>query len=142
MTSFAEKSQQSIQAANMLFKGNLYPSTINRSYYGFFQFMMHVLFNKLNKDRNEFHEQINSLGKKTHTLVWSLVGTEFVKNRPKEYSSYEWNKEYQWLQEKIKEFKKMRESADYHEDTIRQDDADQWIKNADSMINCLKKCFK
>lgn len=36
----------------------------------------------------------------------------------------------------------MRECADYQEDTIRQDDADQWIKNAQSMIHCLKKCFK
>lgn len=142
MTSFAEKSQQSIQAAGLLLTSNLYPSSINRSYYSFFQFMMHVLFNKIKMDQHSFHAHIHCSGKKTHTLVWSIVGTAFVKNRPQVYSSYEWNKEYRWLQEKIKEFKKMRECADYHEDTIRQDDADQWIKNAQSMIHCLKKCFK
>lgn len=64
MTSFAEKSQQSIQAAGLLLTSNLYPSSINRSYYSFFQFMMHVLFNKIKMDQHSFHTHIHCSGKK------------------------------------------------------------------------------
>lgn len=142
MTSFAEKSQQSLTAAEMLYKSNLYPSTINRAYYSFFQFMQHILFAKLNQDEKEFEGLINSSGKKTHSLVTNLVGIQFIKNRPNGYSTLEWNREYQWLSEKIAEFKKIRNEADYFEVTINPEDANSWIGNRNAMINLLKKAFK
>lgn len=141
MTTFDEKSNQSFQAAETLLKIHLYPSTINRSYYCFFQYMMYILFHKMKYDREEFFRLLNQTQKKTHTLTWNLLGTEFVKKRPNSYSAREWNKEYQWLQEKVKEFKRIRECADYLEETIEKEDAEKWINNTSSMINLLKKAF-
>ena len=142
MTSFSEKSQQSLQAADMLFKSNLYPSTINRAYYGFHQFMMHILFNRLGKTEEDFDKDINFYGQGTHKLAWNFVGPAFAKNKPKEYTDRDWRIEFKWLQEKVTEFKKIRTDADYKEITIKQEEAIFWIQKSDAMINLLKKGFK
>lgn len=142
MTTFAEKSQQSLLAANMLLRENLYPSTVNRAYYGFHQFMMHILFNKMGKKQEEFERDINFYDQGTHKLAWNLVGPAFIKIQPKDYTQREWLKEYKWLQEKVAEFKKIRTEADYKEVTIQQDEATYWMQKSEAMINLLKKGFK
>jgi len=142
MTSFAEKSQQSLQAAEVLMRSNLYPSTINRAYYGFHQYMLHILFRKMGKTQEDFDNDLNAYGFGTHSLAWNLVSPAFAKNKPKDVADREWRNEFKWLQEQVASFKKIRTEADYKEITIQQEVAHDWINKAISMINLLNKGFK
>lgn len=131
MSSFADKSQQSLTSAEMLLKNNFYPSSVNRSYYAFHQFVLHILFNKLKNDKAEFETDVLHQGG-TNKLAWNKVSIEFIKRN---------RDDYRWMQSKVQELKLARVNADYTETVIHQEDAHNVYGITNSMINSLKRTF-
>lgn len=133
MSELLEKANQSLESARLLFKQSYYSSTVNRSYYACFQFILHTLFVKLKKDQDEFYNEVRLKPNGTHGWASKLIGNELAK---KDLA------DYKWFQRELPEFKEKRVKADYFPVIISQDDGNQSINKAEAIINVLKKHFK
>lgn len=135
MNQFLEKSTQSLNSANILIKQHYYSSTINRAYYGYLQFLMHILFEKLKQDKEQFYRDVQD-GKDggTHVKASNLICRLLYKKVSP--------KEYKWFQSTIKELKKKRVTADYHDSVISADEGYDCIRWATDLITCVKLNFK
>lgn len=128
-----EKSTQSLNAAKLLANQSLYPSTVNRAYYACVQYIMHILIEKLKYDRIKFYADVRNSKDGTHGWASKLMETELIKKNPQDFK---------WFQKEIKEFKKLRVLADYHEDEISSDDGRYSITRASTIIDTMKNNFK
>ena len=125
-----EKSNQSMLAAKLLVREGNHSSTVSRAYYSCFQYILHILIEKLGHThayiktmpRDGIHSQAQYLLELT--LV-SKVGTD--------------KSDYRWFQRKLPEFKQERVKADYYADG--QDKGHEAINFANSIINTLKKYY-
>lgn len=133
MASLSEKANQSLNSARLLVKENYYSSTINRSYYACFQYLMHILFEKLKKDPVEFYTEVNNGKNGTHTWASKLIGIELAK---KDF------KDYKWYQKEIPALREKRVQADYHATVMLPADGHDSINKADAIMNLLAKHFK
>ena len=133
MSQFLEKSIQSLDSAKFLVKQQYYSSTVNRSYYACFQYLMHILFEKLKKDQAEFYNEVLHRPNGTHTWASKLIGNELAKKDMEDYK---------WFQRVIPEFREQRVEADYYPTIISPDQGNQSINKAETIINLLKKHFK
>ena len=134
MSTFIEKSTQSINSAETLVKEHYYASTVNRAYYSYLQFLMHILFEQLKLDKIKFYKDVqfgNAGG--THIMASNLVCKELVS--AKKIS----NSDYKWFQKTIKEFKQKRNLADYYNDVISQSEGLQSINWSKDLINCIRQ---
>lgn len=134
MSTFLEKSTQSLKSAEILAKHSYFSSTLNRSYYSCIQFLLHVLFEKLGYDKLKFYQDVRSQKDGTHGWASKLIEIEMAKNPDKA--------NYIWFQRNIKEFKKERVRADYYDDEITQDKGLKSIQTANSIINLVRTNFK
>lgn len=48
---FNEKSKQNLLAADLLIKSSLHNPSVHCSYYAVVQYMLHIIFNKLGKEK-------------------------------------------------------------------------------------------
>lgn len=135
MDKFLEKSTQSLNSADALIKQQYYSSTVNRAYYGYLQYIMHILFEKLKQDKEQFYRDVQ-WGKDggTHVRASNLICTIVYNNLT--------HKEYKWFQNTIKELKKKRKIADYYDSVITSDDGYQSISWAKDLISCVKQNVK
>lgn len=128
-TPLLEKSRQSMMAAEMLIKQHNFSSTVNRAYYSCFQYILHILIEKL----GHTHEYINTMPRTgTHSQAQYLLSlTLSTKNA----------KDYMWFQEKLPAFKQDRVVADYHGDALNQSFGYDAINKANAIMNVLKKYY-
>jgi len=133
MSQFLEKSNQSLDSAKYLVKQQYYSSTVNRSYYACFQFLMHILFEKLKKDQAEFYNEVLQRPNGTHTWASKLIGNELARQNIEDYK---------WFQRVLPEFREKRVKADYYPAVISPDEGELSITRAESIINMLKVNFK
>src|ERR1700693_381982 len=99
MDTFLEKSTQSLHSAEFLAKNNFYSSCVNRSYYFFFQFMMHILFEKLKQDKAAYDRECKDMAQSSHIKASNLMYDEIEqKNR----------KDYIWFQSHVPALRKQR----------------------------------
>ncbi len=133
MSNFQEKSIQSLESAKVLVKCHYYSSTVNRSYYACFQFVMHILFDKLKKDQREFYAEVQQRPNGSHSWASKLIGIELAKKSLEDYK---------WLQGKFPEFREKRIVADYHPIALSADDGNDSITLATTILNLLRKHFK
>ncbi|NCI48229.1 HEPN domain-containing protein [Sediminibacterium soli] len=133
MISFQEKAKQNLLAAQALITQHLYHSSVNRSYYATFQYGLYVLFEKIRISKEELNAEAFYEKKGSHVLAFKRLGTEIA---GKDIS------DYRWFQRVSREFKALRKSADYTEETITVDQANDSIRNAESIIRTLLKHFK
>jgi uncharacterized protein (UPF0332 family) len=131
MNKFLEKSTQSLNSADILIKQQYYSSTVNRAYYGYFQFLMHILFEKLKKDKEQFYLDVQAGKEGSHVRASNLICTLLCNKIS--------SKEYKWFQKTIKELKKNRVTADYHDSIITPDEGSQSIKWANDLIKCVEQ---
>ena len=134
MSTFLEKSTQSLNSAQILVNNSFYPSTVNRAYYACIQYLLHVLFEKLKYDKTKFYQDVRTQKDGTHGWASKLIEIEMAKMQDKE--------DYKWFQVKIKEFKKERVAADYYIDIVGQERGLKSIGTAKSIINVINKNFK
>ena len=134
MSTFLEKSNQSLNSAQILVKNNFYPSTVNRAYYGCIQYLLHILFEKLQYDKVKFYQDVRTQKDGTHGWASKLIEIEMAKKPDKS--------DYKWFQVKIKEFKKERVAADYYIDIVGQERGVNSINTAKTIINVINKNFK
>ena len=134
MESFLIKSNDSLNSADILIKQQYYASTVNRAYYGYFQFLMHTLFEKLNKDRSQFDEYASINNEGSHVRASNLILVLIQKKLT--------SKQYKWFQATIKELKQKRVNADYYNIAITSDDGVTSIKWATELIKCVQENIK
>ena len=133
MPNYLEKSTQSLNAAKLLQGEHYYPSTVNRAYYAYFQYVMHVFFDKLKLDEDTYHKEGKEENKGSHNQAMELLYKELDRKDRQDMI---------WLQRVVKEFKQNRVEADYRAIVILQETGDKCILTAESIINVLKKHFK
>ena len=133
MTKFLEKANQSLESAKILSKHHYYSSTVNRSYYACFQYLMHILIEKLKKDQTEFYNEVRQRPNGTHSWASKLIGNELARKNLDDYK---------WLQKELPEFKEKRVLADYYPDVVSPEDGNLSITKAESIIRLLKTHFK
>jgi uncharacterized protein (UPF0332 family) len=134
MSSFSDKSKLSLISARLLANNNLYSSSVNRSYYACFQYIMHILFEKIKMNQDEFYTQVRNRPNGTHSWASKLIIIELAKKPDKE--------DYKWLQEQLPDFRELRVNADYYPEEITQDLGLLSISKAESIMNVLSKNFK
>ena len=128
-----EKHKESIAAAEYLQKQNFYSSTVNRSYYGCFQFLLDVVFTRLNVKPVDFEIQRRQNREGTHGWASKLIEIELAHIDPKEFK---------WYQKKFPEFQKLREKADYSNEEISQGESLDSINTAKAIISLVNKLIK
>ncbi len=134
MSSFSEKSKLSLESAKLLANNNFYSSSVNRSYYACFQYIMHILFEKIKMDQTQFYNDVRNRPNGTHSWASKLIVIELAKKPDKS--------DYKWLQEQLPDFRELRENADYYPAEISQDLGRSSISKAESIMNLLSKNFK
>lgn len=130
---FSQKSTESFAAARLLMDNHHHSSSINRSYYSFFQFLMFVLYTKLKIDPKEFDSQLKQTNSGSHTWASKLISFELAKRN---------QQDYKWFQRTLPELKDKRVRADYFEDVQSSSDSINSNQMAESLINMLNKNFK
>jgi uncharacterized protein (UPF0332 family) len=133
MLPLSEKANQSLKSANILVKEHLYSSTVNRSYYACFQYLMHILFVKLKKDPTEFYGEVMNGKNGTHSWASKLISIELAKKDLDDYK---------WYQKEIPAIREKRVQADYHATVITSPEAYESIGKAEAIMNLLAKHFK
>jgi uncharacterized protein (UPF0332 family) len=133
MSEFLEKSTQSLSSAKLMVKESYYSSTVNRSYYACFQYLLHVLFVKLNKDQKEYYQEVRTGKNGSHTWAAKLVSISLAKLNMDDYK---------WFQKHLPELRAKREDADYFPVIISQSDGHEAISKAENLIGVLRKNFK
>lgn len=133
MSELLEKSKQSLQSAKILVQQTYYSSTVNRSYYACFQYLLYVLFVKLNKNQDEYYQEVRNGQNGSHTWASKIIGIELAK---KDIG------DYKWFQKHFPQLKEKRVDADYYQIVIGQPDGYSAISEAENIINLLKKHFK
>jgi uncharacterized protein (UPF0332 family) len=133
MPTLSEKAAQSLNSAKYLVTQHYYSSTVNRSYYACFQYLMYVLFEKLNKNQADFYNEVRQRPNGTHSWASKLVGIELAKKNLDDYK---------WFQKEIPEFREKRVVADYYSTEINGPEGYLSISKAEAIINLLKKHFK
>ncbi|MDI9364719.1 MAG: HEPN domain-containing protein [Flavobacterium sp.] len=135
MSHLKEKYNESVKLAISLQKSYDYSASINRAYYACLQFMLHTLFNKKNDPYNKEHFYSGALvaEKSTHKQAFNLITTDLAKiHKP----------DFRWFQQHFQELKKLRTSADYHDEKATSENADIAIKKSEALVNILKNNFK
>ncbi|MCP9751393.1 HEPN domain-containing protein [Ferruginibacter sp. HRS2-29] len=133
MSELLEKSRQSLLSAKSLVKETYYSSTVNRSYYACFQFILHILFTKIKKDPTEFYNEVQNGKNGTHTWASKLISYELAKKDMIDYK---------WFQGHVPALKERRVNADYYQSVISQEEGYKAISEAENIINLLVKNFK
>src|SRR5687768_3391985 len=124
-----EKSKQSMMIAESLVKQHYYSATVNRAYYSCFQFILHILIEKLGHS----HENLDEMPRTgTHSQAQYLLELTLIKKD---------KKDYKWFQQKLPEFKQVRVIADYYGDAQSQSIGYEAINTANAIINTLKKHY-
>lgn len=134
MESFLDKSKESLNSADILIKQQYYASTVNRAYYGYFQFLMYTLFEKLNKDKTQFDVAANENKESSHVRASNLI-IVLIHNKLT-------SKKFKWFQSAIKELKQKRVSADYHNIATSPEESARCIEWANELIECVKENIK
>lgn len=128
-----EKHIECINAAKLLQKSNYYSSTVNRSYYGCFLFLLDTLYTKLKVNPDEFESQRRQNKEGTHGWASKLIEIELAKLD---------REDFKWYQKNFPEFQKLRIKADYSKEMISQEESLNSINTATSIINCVSKYIK
>jgi len=127
-----EKSKQSMLIAETLIKQNHYSATVNRAYYSCFQFILHILIEKL----GHTYEKIREMPRDgIHSQAQYLLELTLVQKVGSD------KRDYKWFQEKLPAFKHERVIADYYGDVLDQDRGYTAIQTANSIMNTLKKYY-
>ena len=133
MSTFLEKSQQNLDAGDLLIKSGLPNASVHCSYYATVQFMLHIIFKKLGITKDEFDTDRRYNKEGTHTWAEKLVSNELIKKS---------REDYKWYKSKFPELKRIRESADYSELGITRDMGIDALNRSQTLINTLNSNFK
>lgn len=95
--------------------------------------MLHILFFKKGIDQVTFYSEARSNKQGTHG--WAAKKIELALGQ----ISFQ---DYKWFQKTFKEFKLLREKADYEEDAITSDEGRLAIATSESIVNLLARHFK
>jgi len=127
-----EKSKENLRAAQML-KGSCYSATVNRAYYSCVQFILDVLYTRLNITPTQFYAQRIQNREGTHSWASKLIEIELAKMD---------KEDFKWFQKKFPEFQELREKADYTNDLISQPMAEIALRTNESLTNIVNKIKK
>ncbi len=130
MSVFKDKSLFNIKAADLLLKNAYFAPSVHCSYYSCVQFILHILFDKQQKDPVEFESEKRGRKDGTHGHAIFLMGLQLIK---KDYQSY---KTFQRL---IPELKKLREQSDYKPILINHEMGYDALRKAETINNLLVK---
>lgn len=133
MSGLLDKSKKNRTAAELLLKQSLPDSSVHCSYYACAQHMLHVLFFKNGIDQTAFYAEARNNKQGTHG--WAAKQIELALGQKS-------REDFKWFQRTFKEFKLLREKADYQVDAITVDEGLTALSKSDSISNLLTQHFK
>ncbi len=130
---FEIKSQNSLDAANELLQKAFYNSSVHCSYYGVYQFMLHVLYEELGGNKQADDAQLKdsrSGGSHEATINKITVWLSNQKVLPRAAMDFA---------DEIYRLKRQRKQADYEVKMFAFKEANKSHTQAQSLINFLKQ---
>lgn len=121
------KSEENLNAANLLIKSSMYTASIHCSYYSSFQLSKYLL--KTHYDIDYTIQESNSKGKDSHYYVINEIS-----NRIDSVSHIAFLDFNQF----ISKLKKLRRKADYSVETISEEEATKAYQCANSIMTLFK----
>ena len=131
MSHLKNKSEISIDAAELLHKNSLYPSVIHCSYYSCFQLMSHIWFSKLGKTEGELLSLKRTATEGSHEVMINQIGIH-IRNLSFNYRDFN---------NQIGQLKKLRHRADYKDEQIDSTLSNDSINLSKLTLLILKKCL-
>ena len=125
MSYLKDKSEHNFTAADVLYKQSLYAPSVHCSYYGFYQFAMHLLDNKLGIS---FAVQKANSGT-SHQYAIKEVLNAVANNSLQDYTD---------INRKIKSLRRLRTKADYENKEINQQTSEAARNTARNIRDYLK----
>jgi hypothetical protein len=133
MSVFRDKSHFNREAAEICLQKSLFAPSVHCSYYSCIQYILYVLFEKLNFTEQAFDQQKTSLRVGTHACAIKLMGIDLIKKEKTDYRTF---------QRLIPELKELREKSDYTNITIGHTDGYLALGNSDSIKRILQKNYR
>ncbi|NMH24053.1 hypothetical protein [Flavobacterium solisilvae] len=127
-----DKSDNNIDAAELLIAKGLHSSSVHCSYYGSFQRIMYSLKNHLGISYSDLDNMCK--GKDSHIFLIRLCCDEFKK---KGKTAREAND----LDRDLNDLKILRKKSDYKDEIIVPDDSDEALRISNRVIRLLKSTF-
>lgn len=121
-------------AAHLTFDNCLYPAVAHSSYYRCFLLMSHIWIDKMHKTLDELDSLCANLGKGKHdVLIDQIYCSISTSNNSKSY------KDSRDFNDKIKQLKRLRVSADYKNESFSRDYSAKALSLMDEIALILKK---
>lgn len=130
MSVFKNKSEINLEAAALLHDEGHYPAVAHSSYYGCFQFMMHIWVSTLGKTSSDLEAICKITKGKTHTVLLN----EIVR-----YISSKDRHDGRTINNSIGSLKKIRVDSDYKEIEILFPDSKSALEESSKTLKLLKK---
>jgi uncharacterized protein (UPF0332 family) len=130
MNGFLEKTKQNLTSAQILLDQCHYSSSVHCAFYGCLQTLLYVLFVKLKYDKDKFDVDLKFKKTGTHQHVFELI-QEKIKKKDES--------DYHWFKKTFHNLKKLRERADYSEESISQSEGHDALNKAATINNLINK---
>src|ERR1700754_2983381 len=104
MNILKDKSRFNREAAELCLKNSLYSPSVHSSYYSCIQYLLYILFEKLELTEEEFNKKRSRLRTGTHLSAIKLIGLDLIRKESLDYRNF---------QRLISELKDLREKSDY-----------------------------
>lgn len=132
-----QKSDENIQASQLLIKQCLYASSVHCSYYACVQLMLHILRSHL-KLTEEKIKEVQDEGAKTHGGFHAWIIAEMAFHLLKKQNKYITAKDFR---DGIEDLRRLRRDADYENKTIEEKNAKKACETACNILKILSTHF-
>ncbi len=129
-----DKSNNNLQASEILIKNNLHSSSVHCAYYSSVQMMIHLLLNKFGFTQDKLEEEAKKENKGSHIFAKNYLHQK-MKDKGIRFDATIFYRT-------VGELKNKREKADYQEENIEIDFSQEAVKQANEVNKILKKVFE
>lgn len=135
MSNYTNKSEIYLEVANLAEDKNYYPAVAHCAYYSCFHLMQHIWIYKMGKTNNQLEVECSSNKTGKHNILIKEIG-KFIKGNPNNRNA---QNDFQLFNSKIIQLKKLRENADYKDDSFDIKKSQMSRILASELIPILKK---
>lgn len=121
--------------ANLAENNYYYPAVAHCAYYSCFHLMQHIWFYKLRKTQNQLEVECSNKKTGRHNILINEIG-KYIKGNPNNRNA---RNDFQLFNSKIIQLKKLREDADYKDDSFDITKSQRSRILASELIPILKK---
>lgn len=127
-----DKSVENLDSAKELASLDFFNSSVHCCYYSNIQLMLHILYNNLGIDENEFAKSKEIRNKGSHNRIFSLIKPHLIKSKNVDLTIFR----------KFNDLKSFRSVADYQQKKIIKSDCSRAYYITLELNSFIKSVFK